>query len=310
MLLRGDFMAVIVSGASGLFGRKAAERLLETLPGEDVILTSRTPEKLADLAARGAQVRFADFDRPETLREAFAGGERVLLISTARVGTRVGQHKNAIDAAKAAGVRHIAYTSVIAADQPDNPAVVKKDHRATEILMEESGVAWTHLRDSQYAEAAAENIVLGAFASGKQMNNNAGGRVGLVSRDDCVDCAVAVLTRAGHENTAYTLTGPEAFTYEEVMDMVFEMTGVRIPAEQVDSATMQAYFDAMGAPRHASDIVPEGPFRWSSDDMITFGEAIAQGFFAPVTDHVERLTGRAPTPFRTVMERARPMWPV
>jgi NAD(P)H dehydrogenase (quinone) len=303
-------MTVIVSGASGLFGRVAAERLLDILPGKDVILTSRTPERLDDLAARGAQVRFADFDRPETLRDAFQGGERMLLISTARVGTRVGQHSNAIDAAKAVGVRQIAYTSVIAADQDGNPAIVKKDHRATEILMEESGVAWTHLRDSQYAEAVAENVVLAAFFSGKQVNNNAGGRVGLVARGDCVDCAVAVLTTPGHENTAYTLTGPEAFTFEEAMDMVFEMTGKRIPTEQVDSAAMQAYFDAMGVPRHASDIVPEGPFRWSSDDMITFGEAIAKGFFAPVTDHVERITGRPATPFREVMERARGMWPV
>jgi NAD(P)H dehydrogenase (quinone) len=302
-------MAVIVSGASGLFGRMAAERLIEILPAREVILTSRTPDKLSDMAARGAQVRFSDFDRPETLREAFKGGEKMLLISTARVGTRVGQHKNAIDAAKDVGVRHIAYTSVIAADRPDNPALVKQDHRATEILMEQSGLAWTHLRDSQYAEAVAENVVLGAFAFGKQLNNNAGGKVGLVSRADCVDSAVAVLTSNGHENTAYTLTGPEAFTYEEVMDMVFEMTGVRLPAEQVDSAAMLAMFDAMGAPRHASDIMPEGPFRWSSDDMITFGEAIAQGLFATVTDHVERLTGRPATPFRTVMERCRPQWP-
>src|SRR5690606_12873174 len=198
--------AVIVSGASGLFGRMAAERLLDRLPGKDVILTTRTPDKLADLAARGAQIRFADFDKPETLREAFAGGERMLLISTARVGTRVGQHKNAIDAAKAVGVKQIAYTSVIAADQEGNPALVKKDHRATEILMEESGVAWTHLRDSQYAEAVAENVVLGAIVFGKLLNNNGGGRVSAVARADCVDSAVAVLTTPGHENAAYTLT--------------------------------------------------------------------------------------------------------
>lgn len=303
-------MAVIVSGASGLFGRMAAERLLERLPGKDVILTTRTPDKLADLAARGAQIRFADFDRGETLREAFKGGERMLLISTARVGTRVGQHKNAIDAAKAAGVRHIAYTSVIAADQEGNPALVKQDHRATEILMEESGVAWTHLRDSQYAEAVAENVVLGAIAFGKLLNNNGGGRVSAVSRADCVDSAVAVLTTPGHENTAYTLTGPEAITYEEVMDMVFDLTGVRIPVEQVDSAAMQDMFDAMGAPRHASDIVPEGPFRWSSDDMVTFGEAIAQGYFATVTDHVARLAGRPATPVIEVMKAHRHLWPI
>ncbi len=303
-------MALIVSGASGEFGRMAAELLLQRLEPKDVILTTRTPEKLAAFAARGAQVRAADFDRPETLRAAFEGGGKMLLISTARVGTRVGQHKNAIDAAKDAGVGHIVYTSVIAADQEGNPALVKKDHRATELLMEQSGMAWTHLRDSQYAEAVAENVVMGAIAFGKQQNNNAGGRVGFVAREDCVASAVAVLTTPGHENRAYTLTGPEALTFEDAMEIVYDLTGHRIVVEQVDSQTLQAMFDAVGAPRHASDIVPDGPFRWSSDDMITFGEAIAQGYFSAVTDHVETLTGRPPIPLRTVMERARPLWPV
>src|SRR5687767_1512450 len=116
---------IIVTGANGAFGRAAAARLIERMPRGSLILTSRTPERLADFAARGAQVRKADFDDSASLRSAFSGGTRMLRISTARVGTRVGQHKNAIDAAVASGVRHIACTSGFGAARPDNPALVK-----------------------------------------------------------------------------------------------------------------------------------------------------------------------------------------
>src|SRR6188768_347906 len=146
-------MSIIVTGATGAFGRAATALLLEKVPPQELILTTRKPEQLADLAARGVQVRKADFDYPETLAAAFAGGDRMLLISTARVGTRVGQHENAVKAAVKAGVRHIVYTSVMSADKPTNPALVKLDHRATEEIIEKSGAKWTFLRDSQYSEA-------------------------------------------------------------------------------------------------------------------------------------------------------------
>ncbi len=152
-------MAIIVTGATGAFGRAATALLLENVPPQELILTTRKPEQLADLAARGVQVRKADFDYPETLPAAFAGGDRMLLISTARVGTRVGQHENAVKAAVKAGVRHIVYTSVMNADKPGNPAIVKLDHRATEEIMERSGAKWTFLRDSQYSEAIAFAVV-------------------------------------------------------------------------------------------------------------------------------------------------------
>ena len=97
-------MAIVVTGASGQFGRAAAEQLLKRVPPSELILTTRKPEQLADLAAAGAQVRFANFDNPASLATAFAGGTKMLLISTARVGTRVGQHKNAIDAAEDSSV--------------------------------------------------------------------------------------------------------------------------------------------------------------------------------------------------------------
>ncbi|MFO7277709.1 MAG: SDR family oxidoreductase [Pseudomonadota bacterium] len=302
-------MAILVTGASGQFGRAAAERLLAKVPPHELILTTRTPEKLVDLASRGAQVRRADFDDAASLPAAFEGADRMLLISTARVGTRVSQHRNAIEAAKRVGVRHIVYTSVLGAAAPDNPAIVKLDHRATEEILEASGVAWTFLRDSQYSEAVAMAMAPVDIMTGRHISNTGEGRVAFVSRDDCVDCAVAILTTPGHENRAYDLTGPELFTYRQVAELISELAQVPVEYVPVDDEGMFAHFDSLGVPRHASDDPAQGPIPWCSTDMVSFARAIREGFFDVKTDHVERITGHPPRTLREVLLAYRPTWP-
>lgn len=300
---------IIVTGASGQFGNAAAKLLLEKVPAEDLVLLSRTPEKLAEFEGSGAHIRRADFDDPASLPAAMDGGEKMLLISTARVGTRVGQHRNAVEAAVAQGVRHIAYTSVCGADAPGNPAVVKDDHRATEVIIERSGAAWTFLRDSQYSEAIALAMAIPALQMGVKPDNCGEGKVGFVSRDDCVATAVGVLTQEGHGRMAYTLTGPEALSIPEALAIVSEMAGKPIEVQPVSDEAMYRYFDSLGVPRHASDIVPDGPIPWSSDDMVTFGQSIREGYFDVVTDEVERITGRQPRTLRSVFEQYQAAWP-
>ncbi|QVM83575.1 NAD(P)H-binding protein [Novosphingobium decolorationis] len=300
---------IIVTGASGAFGHSAAQLLLEKCAADDLVFLTRTPDKLKHFSEAGAHVRAADFDDPASLPAAMEGAERMLLISTARVGTRVGQHRNAVEAAVAAGVNHIVYTSLIAADAPDNPAIVKLDHRATEEIIEASGAAWTHLRDSQYSEAIAGAMVIPALMAGHKPDNCADGKVAFVSRDDCVASAVGVLTQDGHANTAYTLTGPELISIPEALAMASEIAGKPIEVEHVDDEAMFAYFDSLGVPRHASDIVPDGPIPWSSDDMVTFGQSIREGFFDLATVHVEKLTGKPPRSLREVMLQHCESWP-
>jgi NAD(P)H dehydrogenase (quinone) len=300
---------IIVTGASGSFGRAAAARLIGRTPASELILTTRTPEKLADLAAHGANVRGADFDDSSSLPLAFAGGTKMLLISTARVGTRVGQHASAIAAAVKAGVRHIVYTSVLGAAEPSNPALVKLDHRATEEILERSGAAWTFLRDSQYAEAIAGAMVPGALAAGRIPDNAHDGKVAFVSRDDCVACATEVLLQSGHENRAYDITGPELMTIAAALAEASRIAGKRMVVERVDDAGMQAHFDLLGIPRHASDVVPKGPIPWSSDDMVTFGRSIREGYFDKLTPHVKDITGSAPRPLTEVLLAYRHLWP-
>ena len=290
-------MSIIVTGATGQYGRAVTEQLLKVLPPEDLILVTRKPERLAALAARGAKVRKGDFDDPDALPAAFEGGERMMLISTARVGRRVGQHGNAIAAAAKVGVRQIAYTSFIGLHL-DNPALVTKDHRNTETLMRESGVAWTALRDSQYAEAAAEVIAPMALASGKWFASAEDGRIAMVARQDCVACAAAVLTTPGHDNTAYDITGPELMSYAEICAMVGEIAGRALEYVRVDDEGMRDMFDRAGVPREASD------------DMVSFERAIREGHFAVISDSVQKLTGRPATPLREVLMAHKDKWPV
>ena len=300
---------IIVTGASGQFGNAAAKLLLETVPAEDLVFLSRTPDTLAELAEAGAHVRRADFDDPASLLPAMEGGERMLLISTVRVGSRVEQHTAAVNAAAAQGVRHVVYTSLLGVRTPGNPSVEGFDHIATERMIEASGLAFTHLRDSLYAEAVATAMAIPALMAGHKPENAGRGRVPIVSRDDCVATAVGVLTQDGHANQAYDVTGPELWALPDAMALVSEMAGKPIAIEPVDDAGMYAYFDSLGVPRKASDVMPDGPIPWASEGMVTFGQSIREGFMDVVSDDVERVTGRKPRTLRSVCEQYRSAWP-
>jgi len=298
---------IIVSGASGQFGHAAASQLLDM--GEDVIALSRSTDKVADLAARGAEVRAADFDSPDGLEDAMAGGEKLLLISTTMVGQRPRQHGNAINAAKAAGVKHVVYTSLLGVRKPGNPSVEGFDHIATEELLEDSGLAYTFLRNSLYAEAVATAMAIPALIAGSKMENAGNGRVPIISRDDCVAMAVAVLTQDGHENKAYEVSGPDLWTLPDAMALVSEMTGKAITIEQVDEEGMYQYFDSIGAVRKSADLTPDTPIPWASEGMVTFGQSIREGFMDIDSDAVERVTGKKPRSLRSVFEQYQDQWP-
>ena len=301
---------IIVTGASGNLGRAVAEQLLDICEPSDVVCLTRSTGKLADLAARGALVREADFDDPASLMKAMEGGEKMLLISTLRVGTRVQQHKNAIDAAVANGVRHIAYTSIVGGGIKDHPGIEQTDHYDTERLIEASGAAYTFLRNSLYSDAVATAMAIPALQSGHKPENGGDGKVAMVAREDCVGVAVGVLTQPGHENQAYDVTGPEAMTVHKAVGMIAEMAGKPIEVEDVDDEGMYQYFDSLGVPRKASDIVPDGPIPWASEGMVTFGQAIREGYMDSVSDTVERITGKKPTPLKAVLEQYKGAWPV
>lgn len=290
---------IVVTGASGNYGRAFTDALIAKGRAQDLILITRTPDKLTDRVAQGCEVRYGDFDKPETLQAAVTGADKMLLISGTRVGARVVQHKAAIDAAAKAGVKHIAYTSFIGIDDPANPAEVRHDHIETEQLIRGSGMAWTMLRDAHYADAMILMAGPGVMQSGQWISNAGAGLEAMVWRDDCVAAAVAVLTSEGHEGQTYNITGPELQTFEEVTAILSEVTGKSITYVSVDDEQQYAMFDAMGIPRRPVDDQTVGGLPWNSDDMVTFGQAIREGFLEICSGDVEKLTGR---PARSVQQ--------
>ncbi|MCX7285944.1 MAG: NAD(P)H-binding protein [Novosphingobium sp.] len=287
---------IVITGASGNYGRGVTDRLIAMGRAADLILITRKPEKLNHRADQGCTVRYGDFDKPETLAAAVQGADRMLLISGTRVGARVVQHKAAIDAAAAGGVAHIVYTSFIGIDDPANPAEVRHDHIETEALMKASGCAWTCLRDAHYADAMILMAGPGVMQSGMQ------GREAMVWRDDCIESAVAVLTGDGHENQTYNITGPELQTFAQVAAIMAEVTGRPVEYVPLDDEGQYAMFDAMGIPRRPVDDLEVAGIPWNSDDMVTFGRAIREGFLEICTDDVERLTGRKARSVRQMIE--------
>ena len=280
-------MTIAITGASGPLGRAGADALLRTIDPREVVLTTRRPDSLADHAARGADVRHADFDDPRTLATAFKGVDRLLLISTDAIGARLDQHRAAISAAADAGVRHVVYTSV-PEPVPANPALVVADHAGTERALRDSGLQWTVLRNNLYAHMQVP-VIAQAVASGRLVTNGGAGATAYVTREDCAAAAAAVLTQDGHEGVAYDVTGPEAWSAAGLVALAREIAGRDVELVDVDDAASVAGLRAAGLPPEAAELVT------------SFGAATRGGFLANVSSVVADLTGRPPTPLADVV---------
>lgn len=283
---------IAITGASGQYGRIVTQALVDQGRARDLILMSRTPQKLADMAAQGCEVRYGDYDQGASMVEALAGAERLLLISGTRVGARVVQHQAAVDAARAAGVGHVVYTSFIGIDDPANPAEVRHDHIETERLIRASGLNFTFLRDAHYADAMIVMAGPGVMASGQWISNAGDGREAMVWREDCALCAVAVLAGEGHAGQTYDVTGPELQSFAEVTALMAEVTGAPLTYVPVSDDEQYAMFDAMGIPRRPVDDQYVSGIPWNSDDMVSFGRAIREGYLEICSGDVQRLLGR------------------
>ncbi len=298
-------MSIVVTGASGAFGRMVTELLLQRVPAAELILVTRKPGTLAAAAERGACVRYGDFDNQDSLVTAFAGARKMLLISTLDVGERRRrQHHAAIEAAVGAGVAHIVYTSS-AGIHPRSPAFVIADHLDTEETVRKSGVAFTFLRDSQYAEVIATMIAPLAISTGQWFSSAADGAMAFVSKQDCVASAATVLTTPGHEGAVYEITGPELLSFKDAARIAAEVAGKPIEFVSITHDQMQARFDAAGIPRRYTEgMFNEATGAWASEEMMSYERAIREGYFAICSRHVQLLTGRPAVSLRDVFVAA------
>jgi NAD(P)H dehydrogenase (quinone) len=277
---------LLVTGAAGQLGRRVIELLLERNAGP-IVAATRAPDRLAELAARGVEVRRADFDEPASLSAAFQGANRALLISTDTLhppGRRIEQHTAAVRALAAAGVEHVVYTSLSNADR--SRVLLAPDHAATEAALAATAFDFTVLRDNIYTELLALTLPR-ALESGTLIDARGDGKVAYVSREDCARTAVAALLdpNASGRRTL-EVTGPEALGSAELAALVSSVFEREVKHVAISEQALLAGMIEHGLPEPVARV-------YSS-----FDGAIAAGELGTTSDTVARLTGRAPRSVR------------
>ena len=280
---------LLVTGASGKFGHRVVEHLLTTynVPASQIIATSRKPEGLADFAAKGVTVRSADFDDEAQLSKAFAGATRLLIVSTDaldRPGQRLEQHLKAVNAAKAAGVAHIVYTSM-PNPKVESPIPFASDHRGTEEAIKASGIAHTILRNSWYMENLALSLPT-ALASGQWYVASGQGKTSHTARDDQARTAAAVLASGDAKHATYTLTGPQALSADETAKIVSDVLGKPLQVVHLTPEQLKGGMIAAGVPEFLAPL------------FVSFDVNALEGNIDMVTGDVKTLSGTAPQTLR------------
>ncbi|MFF9622126.1 SDR family oxidoreductase [Streptomyces griseosporeus] len=281
-------MSIVVTGATGKLGRHVVEQLLEKVPAEQITAVVRDTAKAADLAERGVRLAVADYNAPETFDGLFAAGDKVLLISGNEFDKgRPQQHKVVIDAAKAAGVALLAYTSA-----PGSlSAALADDHRATEEILLGSGVPYVLLRNGWYHENYTENLAP-VLAHDAVVAAAGAGRISTASRADYAAAAVAVLTGEGHENRTYELGGDEAWSFAEYAAELSRQTGREIVYNPVSVEELTGILTGAGLPGPLAAVLA------GVDASIEKGELVVS------TGDLSRLAGRPTTPLAEAIAAA------
>lgn len=282
-----------ISGASGNLGRQTAKGIAEHLDDpSDLVLTTRQPAAIADLVP-GSQVRFSDFDDPSSMTAAFEGVDSLLLISSSTVEGRSQQHAAAIDAAVAAGVGQVIYTSMLSPG-PTNPALISESHWATEEHLRASAIEHTILRFSLYSDFQVFEA-MDALATGRFVHNRGAGGCSYIAREDCARVAAAVLSGgASHRGKTYELTGPESLDAVALAALYSEAGGRDVEAVAVDD---EEFLQLLGA--GSGD---DGHVQYGVALTVSLGRAIREGHFSAVTTTVEQLTGHAPRTVASVLD--------
>jgi NAD(P)H dehydrogenase (quinone) len=281
---------IAVTGASGQLGRLAVTSLLRTVSPSQIVAAVRTPDKVRDLASKGVLVRQADYSRPETLAPAFAGVEKLLMISGSEVGRRVEQHKAVVAAARQAGVKLLLYTSLLHADQ--SPLSLGDEHRATEAAIRASGIPYAILRNSWYTENYA-GAVAQAVKFGVHYGCAGNGRISAASRADYADAAVAVLTAKDDQSgRIYELAGDNGFTLAEFAAEIARQSGKPIRYQDLPEAEYKAVLLKAGLPEPVAAMLANAD------------AGISKGALFDDRRQLHALIGRATTPISATISAA------
>ncbi|EPO1790822.1 SDR family oxidoreductase [Cronobacter turicensis] len=236
---------IAITGATGHLGQRVIDTLLNTVAAQEIVAIVRNPAKAAALSAKGVQVRAADYGDVAALTAAFAGVEKLLLISSSEVGQRAPQHRNVIDAAKTAGVKLIAYTSLLHADR--SPLGLAEEHVATEKMLAEAGIPYVLLRNGWYTENYLASVPP-ALEHGVFIGSAGDGKIASASRQDYAEAAANVLTLDNQAGRVYELAGDNAWTLRDLTALLSKETGKTVAYQNLSEADFAAALAGAGLP--------------------------------------------------------------
>lgn len=306
-------MKYLMNGVDGQLGSVTADEILKLVDPKNLIFCAPSlerikPENMKKWKEAGVEIREASYDNYDQMVEAYKGADRMLLISTWAIGElRRKQHRNAINAAKAAGVKYISYTSLSGAEISEDTPIIAADHRDTELAILESGLEYNFQRNMLYYD----NLILMFYPLAVLKNNcewksNIHGRkCGYVLREDCSRVAAALLAGKGEPNTSYTVTGPELFSEAELFTEIDKQTGFNIKYSDCSTKELYDYWMGKGVPKtidgdFSKSIFPRGI---CADDIVGNNDSIGSGHFEKLTNVVEELTGRKPVAVNEGLKR-------
>lgn len=279
---------IAIAGATGQLGRLVVKNLLDEVPANDIVALVRNPAKAAAFEEAGIQLRQADYNRPETLAPALAGVEKLLLISSSEVGSRARQHGAVIEAAQQAGVKLIAYTSLLHADS--TPLALAAEHKETEEMLKASGIPHVLLRNGWYTENYLATIPP-ALQHGIMIGCAGAGRFSTATREDYAVAAVAVLTKEDQAGRVYELAGDDAWTLTDFCAELARQSGTAIVYQNLARADYEAALVQAGVPAAMASVLSDCELGASAGALFDDSRQLSQLIGRPTTPLAVSIAG-------------------
>ncbi|MEH4661474.1 SDR family oxidoreductase [Phytobacter diazotrophicus] len=279
---------IAITGATGQLGALAVEELLKTVKASELVAIVRNPAKADALAQKGVVVRQADYGDQAALTAALSGVEKLLLVSSSEVGQRATQHRNVINAAKAAGVKFIAYTSLLHADK--SPLGLHVEHVETEKMLADSGIPYALLRNGWYTEnylasapaALAHGVFIGAAGDGK---------IASATRADYAAAAARVISTDGHTGKVYELAGDSAWTLSELAAELSKQSGKPVVYQNLSEADFAGALKGVGLPDVFANLLADSDIGASKGGLFDDSHTLSKLIGRPTTPLAESVKG-------------------
>lgn len=308
-------MRYIVTGCDGQLGGRVAENMLKEVSGDQLIFTCPDLSRLSQSKKekwkqQGVTLRQANYDNINEMINAFKGGDRIYFVSSIINGPkRVQQHKNVIDACKAAGIKHITYTSFLGANREGYHQYVLPDHRATEAYLKESGIEYNIMRNNLYMENYLTVSVILAMLSNNVWGTNAKeGKATYIAKDDSARCAAALLLGKGEKNKDYDLTSLNPVSQRDICEKIARISHIDFQFVPMNDDEFKTYLNNLHIPETTDGDYSLSPVPFCSADMVTNEGGIAEGQMAIISHDVEKLTGQKPLEVDDLLETYSFVW--